>query len=277
MQAMLVERMEMQSDLMSAVAAGEFVLYYQPVVDLSDGTISGVEALVRWNHPKLGLVMPGDFIGLAEANGSIVALGAWILRAACLQLVEWDRYGIGRHLDMSVNASLRQLEDPTFVDLVANVLNETQLDPRRLVLEITESALAQNIDDVVDALGRLRELGVRLAIDDFGTGYSSLSYLARMPVQVLKIDRSFIVEMETSGSNPPLVSSILELARGRGLTCVAEGIELTRVADELALMGCAKGQGYLFSPARPSADVARLLRDDQVRREISQQAESVSH
>jgi diguanylate cyclase (GGDEF)-like protein/PAS domain S-box-containing protein len=275
MHTVVMERMELQADLGRGIAAEEFIVHYQPVVDLQSGRISGVEALVRWQHPTLGLLPPNDFITLAEENGTVVPLGAYVLRTACRQLVRWDAVS-GRRIDLSVNASPIQLEDPAFVDTVAAILAETNLDPDRLILEITESALAQNIESVVAGLTRLRTLGVRLAIDDFGTGYSSLSYLAKMPVQVLKIDRSFIVEMEISGAANSLVTSILELANRRNLICVAEGIELTRVADELTSMGCPKGQGYWFSRPVPAPELLALLEaEPQTESELHSMANSV--
>jgi diguanylate cyclase (GGDEF)-like protein len=245
----VVERLALQSELTRALERYQLTLHYQPVVELADERISGVEALVRWQHPERGLVPPGSFIPLAEQTELIVPFGHWVLQAACRQVHRWDQDGLGRGLSVAVNISVRQLKDAGFVASVAEILRETSLEPGRLVLEITESLLMENIDAILGVLQELRELGVRLAIDDFGTGYSSLAYLVRLPVQLLKIDRSFIAHLDTDPNNATLVRSILTLAHDLGLEAVAEGIEQAHLVEELRRLGCDKGQGFYFQPA----------------------------
>ncbi len=256
----VVERMALQSELTRAIERYQLTLHYQPVVALDSGRLTGMEALVRWQHPERGLVPPGSFIPLAERAGLIVPLGRWVLQAACQQLRQWQQAGLGNGLDLAVNVSVRQLKEPGFVATVAEVLDQTGLEAGRLVLEITESLLMENIDAVLDVLHELRGLGVRLAIDDFGTGYSSLAYLVKLPVQVLKIDRSFITRLDHDPNNATLVRSILKLARDLRLQTVAEGIEQAHLAEELHRLGCDKGQGYYFSRPLRAADLEAMLR-----------------
>jgi EAL domain-containing protein (putative c-di-GMP-specific phosphodiesterase class I) len=256
----VVERMALQSELTNAVERDQLTVHYQPVVALDSVRLTGVEALVRWQHPERGLVPPGSFIPLAEQTGLIVPLGRWVLQAACRQAHQWEQAGLGGGLDLNVNVSVRQLKEPGFVAAVAEVLDRTGLEPGRLVLELTESLLMENIDAILGVLHQLRGLGVRLAIDDFGTGYSSLAYLVKLPVQVLKIDRSFITGLHDDPNNLTLVRSILKLARDLQLQTVAEGIEQAHLAEELHRLGCDKGQGYWFSRPLPAADLEALLR-----------------
>jgi len=256
----VVERMALQSELTSAVERDQLTVHYQPVVTLDSGRLTGMEALVRWQHPLRGLVPPGSFIPLAEQTGLIVTLGHWVLQAACRQAHQWEQAGLADGLDLNVNVSVRQLKEPAFVATVAEVLQQTGLEPGRLILEITESLLMENLDAILDVLHQLRALGVRLAIDDFGTGYSSLAYLVKLPVQVLKIDRSFITSLHEDPNNLTLVRSILKLAADLQLQTVAEGIEQAQLAEELHQLGCDKGQGYWFSRPLPAADLEQLLR-----------------
>jgi diguanylate cyclase (GGDEF)-like protein/PAS domain S-box-containing protein len=256
----VVERMALQSELTRAVERYQLILHYQPVVALDTGRLTGVEALVRWQHPERGLVPPGSFIPLAEQTGLIVSLGRWVLQAACRQLHQWEQAGLGGGLDLAVNVSVRQLKEPGFVATAAEVLDQTGLEPGRLILEITESLLMENIDGLLDVLHDLRGLGVRLAIDDFGTGYSSLAYLVKLPVQLLKIDRSFITRLDDDANNTTLVCSILKLAHDLQLQTVAEGIEQKHLAEQLHRLGCDKGQGYYFSRPLPAADLEETLR-----------------
>jgi len=256
----VVERMALQSELTSAVERDQLTVHYQPVVALDSGRLTGVEALVRWQHPERGLVPPGSFIPLAEQTGLIVALGHWVLEAACRQAHQWEQAGLADGLDLNVNVSVRQLKEPGFVATVAEDLDQTGVEPGRLVLEITESLLMENIDAILGVLHELRGLGVRLAIDDFGTGYSSLAYLVKLPVQVLKIDRSFVIRLDQDPNNATLVRSILTLARDLKLQTVAEGIEQAHLAEELHRLGCDKGQGYWFSRPLAAADLEDLLR-----------------
>jgi EAL domain-containing protein (putative c-di-GMP-specific phosphodiesterase class I) len=256
----VVERMALQSELTRAIERDQLTVHYQPVVALDSGRLTGVEALVRWQHPQRGLVPPASFIPLAEQTGLIIPLGHWVLEAACRQVHQWEQAGLGGGLDLNVNASVRQLKEPAFVATVAEVLQQTGLQPGRLILEITESLLMENLDALLEVLHQLRGLGVRLAIDDFGTGYSSLAYLVKLPVQVLKIDRSFITGLHDDPNNLTLVRSILALARDLQLQTVAEGIEQAHLAEELHQLGCQKGQGYWFSRPLPAADLEQLLR-----------------
>jgi diguanylate cyclase (GGDEF)-like protein len=248
---------------------GELRVDYQPIVDLQSDGVVGVEALVRWQPPDRPLLMPDKFIDLAEQTGDIVPMGRWILREACRQTRAWQ---IGLELPdlyVSVNLSARQFQEHDLVETVRTVLEETELAPSSLVLEITESGLMQRTTGTIGRLTELRELGVHLAIDDFGTGYSSLAYLERFPVDSLKIDRSFIAELDTTRERPTIARAIVELGRTLDLRVVAEGIEEPAQADWLRSIGCAFGQGYLFS--RPlGADAAEaFLGADASRRAIA--------
>src|SRR4051812_24723541 len=225
MHAGLVERVRLESDLRKAVTEDQFVVHYQPMVSMQTGLITGVEALVRWQHPERGLIPPNDFIPLAESTGLIREIGEWVLREACTQAMSWHAAQPDRPpLKLSVNLSARQLQQPELPKLIAEVLAETGLPAQQLTLEMTESVLIDNRDETLTTLTALRELGVKLAIDDFGTGYSSLSYLHRFPVDVLKIDRSFVERLSTGGDTA-LVSTILRLGQTMRLETVAEGIE----------------------------------------------------
>ena len=256
MQARRLRTVGLEADLHRALERDELVLQYQPVVDLVSGNVAAVEALVRWRHPERGLVLPGDFVPLAEETGLIVPVGAWVLREACRQAVAWRT---GTELTVSVNLSARELQEPQLATAVARTLREAGLPAGRLVLEITESLLLSDTANSVAQLRRLKALGVRLAIDDFGTGYSSLAYLRQFPVDILKIDRSFLAEIVTDPRASALVQAIVELGRTMGLMTVAEGIEDGQQLSELRRAGCQLGQGYYFSrPLDPPA-VASLL------------------
>jgi EAL domain-containing protein (putative c-di-GMP-specific phosphodiesterase class I) len=247
----MVERLEMRTALHEAVDAGQFVLQFQPIVDLAGLELAGVESLVRWQHPARGLLGPGHFIELAEENGAIAGIGAWVLRESLRQLVAWRTSGVGRPPGyVSVNVSARQFRSAGFVGQVRDALAGSGARPEWLLLEITESLVLRDAEQVWADLRALRALGVRIAIDDFGTGYSSLSYLRQMPVDVLKIDKSFIDDVLGSPQQRALVNAIVTLARNLDLSVVAEGIEDTAQCALLARMGCPYGQGYLF--ARPA-------------------------
>ncbi|MDQ1687779.1 MAG: hypothetical protein QOK42_754 [Frankiaceae bacterium] len=255
----LVQRVEVEADVRRGLTAGEFFLAYQPVVDLRTGQVVEVEALLRWQHPERGLVSPVDFIGVAEETGLIVPLGRFALQEACRQLARWRR--AGHQLGVAVNLSARQIQAPGLVDTVAAALRAHGLPATSLTLEITENVLVDHDERTVAKIELLRELGVRLAIDDFGTGYSSLAYLRRFPVDVLKVDRSFVSGVGQGGDLTALTSTIVRLGRELGLTLVAEGIEDAVQLDALLAMGCHRGQGYLFSrPTTPEA-IAMLLRE----------------
>ncbi len=242
--------------LREAVSGNQLRAVYQPIVELSSGRMTGVEALVRWLHPDRGWLAPVDFIPLAEESGLIDEVDRWMLRKACEQASGWVRSGL---LDkVTVNVSSRELLDHGYVDRVRAILAETQLDPRHLVLEITETTLDVDTADVMDPLRSLREMGVRIAIDDFGTGFSSLSRLDRLPVDVLKIDRSFVAALQDGYGDAPLVAAVVALGHALGLTLVAEGIEDVHQRERLAELGCDEGQGYLFGRPIPPELVGQL-------------------
>ena len=256
-----IERLQLRTDLTVALEHGEFTIDYQPLVDLETGEIRGVEALVRWQHPRRGLIGPSEFIPLAEENGEIVAIGRWVLQQACVQAQAWRRFAPDDGLSMAVNLSGRQIEDPALVADVAAALSESGLPPHLLTLEITESVLMADVEATTTTLRALKDLGVRLAIDDFGTGYSSLSYLRRFPVDILKIDRSFVATLNASDTDTALVRSILSLGQTLELETIAEGIEEAAQLDQLQKLGASLGQGFYFArPLDPSALTALLER-----------------
>ncbi|HYJ75329.1 MAG TPA: bifunctional diguanylate cyclase/phosphodiesterase [Kineosporiaceae bacterium] len=255
-------RTELSAELVDAVERGELQLLYQPIVDLATNAVHGVEALARWNHPTRGLVPPTVFVPLAEATGSIVPIGRWVLREAALQLARWRaEFPDGYPLTMEANLSTGQLADPGLVQTVIGLLEETGIDPQDLTLEITESALVEDLDAALRPLRQLSAIGVRLALDDFGTGYSSLTYLRRLPVQVLKIDRSFVVDVDAPGATAGvLLAGIAQLGTGLGMQIVAEGVETARQAARVRAAGCHLGQGFLWARPMPAEDVTALLR-----------------
>jgi diguanylate cyclase len=225
--------------------------------------VSGVEALVRWHHPERGLVPPAEFIPLAEQTGLIAGIGAWVLDTALAQAAAWAsaRYD-GASLAVWVNLSARQLGDPGLVDLVASSLRRHEVEASQLGLEITESALLEDAEGAVTALSSLRELGVRLAVDDFGTGYSSLSYLKRLPVDAVKIDRSFVDGLAVDGDDSAIVAAVAGMARALRLTTIAEGVENLDQLRALRRLGCDLAQGYFFTTPQPPAHISRLLESD---------------
>ena len=245
-----MQRLELRADLSHAVRRGELRLQYQPLVNLVTGAAVAVESLVRWDHPRHGVVAPNVFIPMAELNGAIVEIGEWVLRRSCEQAAQWRATSLPQ-LKISVNVSARQLDEPTFPDLVARVLSETALPPTALTLEVTESVLIPDPDRTIEQLMRLKALGVRMAVDDFGTGYSSLAWLQHFPADQLKIDKSFIDTIETSVEGSAIVRAVVELANTLGLETVAEGIETKPQWTTLRRLACNLGQGYHF--ARPLA------------------------
>jgi diguanylate cyclase (GGDEF)-like protein/PAS domain S-box-containing protein len=259
MNARARERMALEGALRSALTHDEFELYYQPQVDLESGWVVGLEALIRWRHPSLGLVRPDRFIHLAEETGLIVPIGAWVLRTACRQSREWQRAGYGL-LRIGVNLSARQFAQPGLVRDVARVLDETGLSPACLEIELTESLVMEDVEGAIRTMGELKDMGVRLSIDDFGTGYSSLSYLRRFPVDVLKIDRSFVRDIPGSEDDAAMVAAIIELARGLRMRVIAEGVETEAQLDYLKRRGCDEVQGHVYARAVPGADVEAMLR-----------------
>jgi diguanylate cyclase (GGDEF)-like protein/PAS domain S-box-containing protein len=259
-----VERLDLEGGLRRAVEREELRVLYQPQVEMASGEIVGAEALVRWQHPERGLVVPPVFIPIAEQTGLIVPIGAWVLREACAKAATWGS-STGRHLRVSVNVSPRQLADDDFPATVAAVLAETGLEPDLLCLEITESAVMADPDAAADALAQLKALGVHLAIDDFGTGYSSLGQLkALLPVDTIKIDKSFVDGITTAGEDHAIVDAVLRLAAGLGLRAVAEGVETAEQARELLALGCDLSQGYHFARPQSAADLERMLEIDRL-------------
>ncbi|MFH8710668.1 putative bifunctional diguanylate cyclase/phosphodiesterase [Streptomyces zaomyceticus] len=257
-------RQALSSTLRPAVERGEFALEYQPLVDLADGAVRGVEALVRWNHPQFGSLAPNRFIAIAEEDGSIVELGRWVLRTACRQARQWQKdHPRERPLFVSVNVAVRQVWDSDLVADVAGILAETGLAPHLLQLELTESAVMGSAGRPLQALQALSDMGVRIAIDDFGTGYSNLAYLSRLPVSVLKLDGSFVRgfqdEEHANPADELIVEALVQLAHRLGLTVTAECVETSGQASRLRSIGCDTGQGWLYSRAVAPDRIAELI------------------
>jgi EAL domain-containing protein (putative c-di-GMP-specific phosphodiesterase class I) len=261
MHADATDRRLLEADLHHALDRGELLVHYQPILTLDSRVITGVEALLRWQHPTRGLIPPAEFIPLAEETGLIGRIGHWVLEQACRQVTAWQATLPEDHpLELSVNLSPAELDAPDLVERVAGTLEATGLAPDLLVLELTEGVLAQNTAATAATLTRLKELGVRLAIDDFGTGFSSLGYLERFPIDMLKIDRSFIAKLGNGPEAAPLADAVIRLGQALHLETIAEGIETDQQLAALQAMGCRLGQGYLF--ARPSEpDTIRALLD----------------
>jgi len=257
-----VARMESKADLQGALERGELRVAYQPIVDMETGEVSGAEALMRWAHPTRGPIPPSDFIPLAEESGLIVELGRWILETACRQARDWQIQSGRADLTISVNLSGRQIADADLVGDVARILATTGLHPACLTLEITETTLVRDVETTIAVFRALKALGVRLAIDDFGTGYSSLSYLRQFPIDILKIDRSFVASLDEGTESSALVRSILNLSATLRLDTVAEGIETLEQRRALESLGATRGQGYLFARPMEPGDMAALLLDD---------------
>jgi diguanylate cyclase (GGDEF)-like protein/PAS domain S-box-containing protein len=248
MQAVLHERLRLEADISRALANQEFFLEYQPIVDLGTKSLLGVEALVRWRHPEAGVLMPGRFIQVVEESGQIVKLGRWVLRQACRDICAWRRsIAGGAGLRLAVNISARHMQHGELEHDVAQALAESGLEPGNLVIELTESTIMYNTDANLERFHSLKALGVRLAIDDFGTGYSSLSYLHRFPIDILKIDRSFVGSLTNSDNGPELARAVITLGETLGLETVAEGIEHEPQVAALLALGCVAGQGFLFA------------------------------
>jgi diguanylate cyclase (GGDEF)-like protein len=240
------DRLELELDLRHGIGRGELELYYQPKIDFADGMLVGSEALVRWNHPKRGLVSPDKFIGIAEDSGLIVELGEWVIRAACRTATEWNGSGKPLH-KMAINLSARQFQSGNLYETVCGILEETACYPEWIELEITESLLMEDCGDVLTTLENFQNMGVTLAIDDFGTGYSGLSYLARFPINTLKIDRSFTMYVTDNGYHAEVVKAIISIAHSLNQKVVAEGVETSEQATILRRYGCHIAQGYWYS------------------------------
>ena len=253
------DRLALENDLRGAIARDELFLVYQPILDLETGEVTAAEALLRWQHATRGLVPPTEFIGLAEESGLIMDIGAWVLETAAEQAAQWVAHGTP--IGISVNVSARQLDDPGLLAAVEHALRRSGLAGDHLILEITETALMRDPAGAAETLGELRTLGIRVAIDDFGTGYSSLAYLQQLPVDSLKIDRTFIAASARSRDSDPLIQTLVQLGRSLGLRTVAEGIEDEAQLAHLRELGCDAGQGYLFAPPLEVAALERVLAD----------------
>lgn len=255
----LMQRLTLEDGLRQALRLGQFVVYYQPKFDLHSEQISGVEALLRWNHPEKGMIPPDQFIPLAEYTGLILPIGEWVLHTACLQAKAWQLSGLPA-INMAVNVSPKQLHSPTFDQTITRVLLQSELDARFLDLEVTEGAVMQDPDNIAITLSRLKDIGIRISMDDFGTGYSSLSYLKRFPFDNLKIDKAFINDIPLDEGDVTLVLTIIAMAHNFKLKVVAEGVETQAQVDFLARNGCDEIQGYFFSRPLPASEVEQLLK-----------------
>ena len=258
MQATISDRVQLEADLRLALERGEFELHYQPQFTL-DGRVVGAEGLLRWHHPVRGLVLPGDFIAVAEESELIVPIGAWVLRTACQQLAAWQGDARLGALQLAVNVSARQFRQSDFGQLVAEVIRETGVQSHLLKLELTESLMLDNVDDCIAKMTLLKATGVQFSVDDFGTGYSSLAYLTRLPLDQLKIDQSFVHNLGVRHSDGLIVQTIIGMARSLGLEVIAEGVETREQKELLAQYGCERYQGYLFARPAPVAALQALL------------------
>jgi diguanylate cyclase (GGDEF)-like protein len=254
-----VRAMRIEQELQAAIENGDLRLYFQPGVRLGTGQVVGAEALVRWEHPERGLIMPDRFLGVAEETGLIVPLGAWVVGEACRQLAEWQSRAETAHMHVSLNLSARELTHPDVVSTVLTCVRESGVDPRGLTIEVTESTAMADGDTGFRALRDLSGEGIRVAIDDFGTGYSSLEQLRRMPVDVVKVDRSFVRGMAADAMDRELVAAVVGMGRALKLIVVAEGIETPEQAEVLRELGCDIGQGFLFAQALPVAELNGLV------------------
>jgi EAL domain-containing protein (putative c-di-GMP-specific phosphodiesterase class I) len=252
------ELLTLEKSLRRALEREEFELHYQPQVNLQTGKITGFESLIRWRHPDMGFVSPGQFIPLAEENGMILPLGEWVLRTACAQNKRWQAAGLPP-VTISVNLSARQFYQPGLVDTVISVLKDVDLDPRYLELEITETTAILDLGQTKTVLQKFREMGIKLAIDDFGTGYSSLTNLQQLPLHSLKIDRSFVRDVTENSTNATIVSAVVSLARGLGLHVIVEGVEEENQLKFLRSIHCETVQGYVFFKPMPVDDATLVL------------------
>jgi diguanylate cyclase (GGDEF)-like protein/PAS domain S-box-containing protein len=253
-----LKQLVLESNLRGALERKEFVVHYQPQVDTKSFQLVGMEALVRWQHPSLGLLYPAEFIQLAEDSGLIIALGDWIMRAACAQSMTWQDAGLAP-MRLSVNFSARQFQQPTFISSVAEILKDTNLDPRWLELELTESSVMKDPEEAIEKLHELKLMGINVAIDDFGTGYSSLNYLKRFPIDTLKIDKSFVSDICKDPHDTAIVRAIITLGHALDLTVVAEGVETQEQLQYLSSLNCDVVQGFLFSKSLTAKAFEELL------------------
>lgn len=258
MNASAAEQLSLENDLRKALSKNQLLLHYQPKVDALTGALIGAEALLRWRHPQRGMIPPSDFIPIAEETGLIVPIGEWVIRTACEQNGQWQRAGLSP-VPVAVNLAAPNFRHAGLAGLIEHALAEAQIEPGLLELELTESILMRDIDATVQTLDKLKSMGLTLAIDDFGTGYSSLSYLKRFPIDALKIDRSFIMDVVSNQNDAAIASAIIALARSLNLDVVAEGVETEEQVDFLVQRGCDKMQGFLYSKPLPAADFEALL------------------
>ncbi len=261
MNALALNRLALETSLRRAIDNEEFVTYYQPVVDLASMKIVGLEALVRWQHPRLGVLPPSEFLGLAEDTGLILDISTSVMRSACFQAQKWQLEGLSS-LRIAVNVSARQFRQKDFVDRILRILGESKLCPSSLELELTETSIMDDPESAAKILTKIRRLGVRVAIDDFGTGYSSLGYLKRFPLDTLKLDRSFVNGAATDADDAALVTAIVTLAHSLRLRVVAEGIETEQELNFLQFLRCDEGQGYLFAKPQPADRLRQILFKD---------------
>lgn len=253
MQIDVTARNALEADFRTALIEGQFVLHYQPQVD-AQGQVIGAEALVRWKHPRHGMVPPGDFIPMAEQTGLILPLGDWVLKQACMQLSLWAKDPSTASLQLAVNVSARQFHQPDFVAQVSSIVERCGVNPQLLKIELTESMLVNDIEDIVTKMTALKDSGVQLSLDDFGTGFSSLSYLKRLPLNQLKIDRAFVRDLLTNPNDAAIAGTVVSLGQNLGLEVIAEGVETEGQRDFLGSIGCYRYQGFLFSRPMSAAD-----------------------
>jgi EAL domain-containing protein (putative c-di-GMP-specific phosphodiesterase class I) len=257
-----LEALTMSNSLRMALERNELILHYQPRIELASGRITGMEALVRWQHPERGMIPPGKFIPLAEETGMIEAIGEWVLRTACRQAKAWQDAGLSA-VAVAVNISARQFRHDHFAQRIAAILSETELEARFLEVEITESMMMQDHERTERVLAELHMMGITIAVDDFGTGYSSLAYLKRFPIDCLKIDQSFVRDLPGNLDDLAITKAIITLAKSLKLEAIAEGVETVAQHAFLASCGCDEAQGYLFSKPLPAMDMEALLRSQQ--------------
>jgi EAL domain-containing protein (putative c-di-GMP-specific phosphodiesterase class I) len=254
------QQLQLETDLRKAIQKHEFILHYQPIINLSTGKIVGVEALIRWPHSTLGWISPAKFIPIAEETGLILKIGEWTLQQACHQLRQWQKAKIvDSSFYISVNVSAYQFAQSQFVQQIDNILAETQLLPQCLKLEITETAIMDHVSFAAEIINNIRQRHIQLSIDDFGTGYSSLSYLHSFPVDNLKIDRSFVQRLENTASSLGMVQAMIQIAKNMGMNIIAEGIETNEQWEQLKLLNCQFGQGFLFSKPLSPEEIADFL------------------
>jgi diguanylate cyclase (GGDEF)-like protein/PAS domain S-box-containing protein len=258
MNARIVERRTVEGNLRRALNRREFLLHYQPKIDLTTGRMSGAEALIRWHHPERGLVTPQTFVPIAEESGLIVPIGQWVLREACRQAREWQDAGL-RPVPVAVNISAIEFRSRGFLDGVRGILADTGLDPRLLEMELTESVLMESVASTAEMLRELKAMGMRIAVDDFGTGYSSLSYLMQFPIDALKVDRSFVREITSEGDTSPIITAVIAMGRSLKQRVIAEGVETGEQLAFLQAQHCEEGQGFHFSRPLPADQFATLL------------------